>query len=363
MMALDARILLGFQNYIEPYGNALARAMQIKAQQQGMQMNALQMQQAQQQMAEKERQARQQAEAQQLQGNELARLQGGGQLDPIALFRAGVPKEQIEFLANRGNLGRQEVAREAERRGPDGKPEKVFFDKFGNSVGAALPQAVKMETLDLGGARQVVDPYALAPGQEFKRTQTPDSVASNAITMRGQNMVDARAREANARASEGGKPPAGYRWKADGSLEAIPGGPADQKLGGPGARIQDARDVLDMLNIAEPLIDKSTSSYAGAGIDQAARAVGVSTQGAQAAAELKALEGALISKMPKMSGPQSDKDVMLYRQMAGQIGDSTIPAETKKAAVRTIRALNERYAGQAPASPTAPAVKPSVSNW
>jgi len=52
--------------------------------------------------------------------------------------------------------------------------------------------------------------------------------------------------------------------------------------------------------------------------------------------------------MPKMSGPQSDKDVILYRQMAGTIGDPTIPRETKKAALNTIREIQNRYAGVAP---------------
>jgi hypothetical protein len=45
-----------------------------------------------------------------------------------------------------------------------------------------------------------------------------------------------------------------------------------------------------------------------------------------------------------MSGPQSDKDVLLYREMAGQVGDSTLPVETRKAALETIRQIQERYA-------------------
>lgn len=110
-------------------------------------------------------------------------------------------------------------------------------------------------------------------------------------------------------------------------------------------KVNDATDALALLDQAETLIPKSTSSYAGVAVDEAARLVGKSTQGAQAAAQLKALEGALISKMPKMSGPQSDKDVLLYKQMAGQIGDPTIPAETKKAAIKTIREINMRHAG------------------
>jgi hypothetical protein len=54
-------------------------------------------------------------------------------------------------------------------------------------------------------------------------TQSPDSVASVAEQRRAHNMADARSREANAQ----GKVPSGYRQKPDGSLEFIPGGPAD----------------------------------------------------------------------------------------------------------------------------------------
>jgi hypothetical protein len=69
-------------------------------------------------------------------------------------------------------------------------------------VGGALPQAVKMQMENLGGSVQPVNPYTqTAP---LKRTQTPDSIASNAVAMRGQNMTDARAREALAQSRLGG---------------------------------------------------------------------------------------------------------------------------------------------------------------
>lgn len=110
-------------------------------------------------------------------------------------------------------------------------------------------------------------------------------------------------------------------------------------------KISDAKDVLSLLNLATPLIDVATGSYAGTGLDELGRVVGYGTDGAGNAAQLKAIEGALISKMPKMSGPQSDKDVLLYKQMAGQIGDSTIPPKTKKAAMVAIKNINDRYSG------------------
>lgn len=108
-------------------------------------------------------------------------------------------------------------------------------------------------------------------------------------------------------------------------------------------KIRSAGDANSVLDIAEPLLSRSTGSYAGAFIDAAGQVVGLSNEGAQAAAQLKALEGALVLNMPRMEGPQSDKDTALYRQMAAQIGDSTVPIETRRAAVQTLRALNARY--------------------
>ena len=123
---------------------------------------------------------------------------------------------------------------------------------------------------------------------------------------------------------------------------------AGMKNGGansPQQKVQDARDVLDILKQSAPLINQSTNSGLGNIIDQGASFFGTSTKGAQSAASLKALEGVIISKMPKMSGPQSDKDVLLYRQMAGQIGDPTLPAAQKKSAMNTIAQLQSKYAG------------------
>jgi hypothetical protein len=115
---------------------------------------------------------------------------------------------------------------------------------------------------------------------------------------------------------------------------------------GSAQRVREARDALQLIDQAERLIGRSTGSYAGVAYDMAAQVFGIPTEGAQASAQLKAIEGALVAKMPKMSGPQSDKDVLLYRQMAGQVGDPTIPANTKRAALQTIREIQERYASE-----------------
>lgn len=210
-----------------------------------------------------------------------------------------------------------------------------------------LEVARELHFQSVGGKTLGLHPVTGAQMTSYDNTITPGEAASNQIARDRLNFDKGQ-----------GKVPSGYRLAADGkSLEAIPGGPAADKVTNPQQKAADARDVLALLDQAEPLVKKATGSYGGAGMDQAARMFGVSTDGAQSAAQLKALEGMLVSKMPKMSGPQSDKDVLLYKQMAGQIGDTTIPKATKLAAMQTIREINERYANAAPAPAGAPARK------
>lgn len=103
--------------------------------------------------------------------------------------------------------------------------------------------------------------------------------------------------------------------------------------------------INDALDEAESILDtgKPTQSFVGAGWDFVNRAVGTVPEGATEAAQLEALGGALTAKMPRMEGPQSDKDALLYRQMAGQIGDKTQPIEVRKAAIKTVRDIWARY--------------------
>lgn len=124
------------------------------------------------------------------------------------------------------------------------------------------------------------------------------------------------------------------------------------------ANQQASARLLPLIDKADELLNNATNSYLGTGVDIAAQTIGGSTKGAQATAQLKALEGAIMMAQPRMEGPQSDKDVALYRQMAGQIGDSTVPVATRKAALQTIKQLHSTYAagGNSPAAPT-PGVK------
>jgi hypothetical protein len=109
-----------------------------------------------------------------------------------------------------------------------------------------------------------------------------------------------------------------------------------------------------LLEQAEPLIPNATGSGLGNVVDMGLALIGQSTTTGDNAAKLKSIQGALISKMPKMSGPQSDKDVTLYREMAGRIGDPNVPKSQKQAALETIREINARYTGLQNNKPNAP---------
>lgn len=105
-------------------------------------------------------------------------------------------------------------------------------------------------------------------------------------------------------------------------------------------RIQRVDTILPEV---EKLLPKATGSYAGAAVDFLGKGIGISTEGAKATAQLKTLAGQLVALMPKMSGPQSDKDVQMYREMAGELADDTKPIETRLAALQAIKQLNNKY--------------------
>lgn len=241
--------------------------------------------------------------------------------------------------------------------------------------------APKPTEMRLGNVVKIIDmnPRSQTFGKEVVQQQaigvSPDTVANNqtsiannattnATTRRGQDLNDSRTRETNAVMREGQQtqvvndPTQGILLVNKGTGLVRPGVGIDGKpitAEAAAKRQAAAKNTLSILDEADKLIDEATGSYIGAGADQAARAFGKSTNGAVATAKLKVLEGNLMLAQPRMEGPQSDKDTALYHQMAGQIGDPTVPRELKKAAVETIRQLQTKYAGLPSDSSTVPA--------
>jgi len=118
--------------------------------------------------------------------------------------------------------------------------------------------------------------------------------------------------------------------------------PFSKGAASPNQHIADARESNALLDQVEKIGPLATGSGAGKLRDIAAGFVGQSTEGANNAAKMKVLGASLTSKVPKMSGPQSDKDVAMYKEAAGNIADASVPWEQKKAAIETIREINNR---------------------
>lgn len=300
-------------------------------------------------------------------------LASGGGPTPENAARVGQPKPidlqslarqfpdqipTIKALAEAQNFGRSKVAREVTVAGLDGRPQTVLLDDFGGRVGSALPQAVKRETLDSGGAILDRDPYTGAVLGQVTKTQSPDGRASNALGWANYGLGVQRLNQEKPNLQVINDPERGIMFADKSNGLVRPGlGLDGQLVPGENAvkRANSSERVIPVIDQAISMLERGgpTASMLGTGVDAAAGALGFSTKGAQGAAQLKAIEGQIMMAQPRMEGPQSNNDVVLYRQMAAQVGDSTIPAETRLAALRTVRQLHEKYGGIAPAKSSA----------
>jgi flagellar biosynthesis GTPase FlhF len=86
-----------------------------------------------------------------------------------------------------------------------------------------------------------------------------------------------------------------------------------------------------------------TQSVAGSIIDTVGGVVGIAPEGAAEADRLKVISGALVLAMPRMEGAQSDTDTKLYKEMAGKVGDETIPIKRRLAALEEVEILYSKY--------------------
>lgn len=100
-------------------------------------------------------------------------------------------------------------------------------------------------------------------------------------------------------------------------------------------KLADSSSVLELLGDAKTIIaqGKATGSTLGSMRDKVGGMIGVSTPASQASAKLKVIGGSLTAKIPKMPGATSDRDMALYMETAGRIGDETLPLPDRMAAL------------------------------
>lgn len=243
---LSSGLLGGMQGYQH------VQDTQFQKKYKGMQMDSMQLQMEEaKRKAEIERQLAEAAQQSMLTPEQMSLAGGGG---PTLANAAKIPDMKPQFDTNayvnrvmaidplKGIALQQSMAKQQEEFGTapqvgtdpvTGKPFTYILGKNGTMrrLDSVLPRE-KLDTVDLGGKVAFRNPYEASILGALDKSQTPDSVASNAIQIRGQNMTDARARQSLALQQQElggfGKAPAGFRWKQDGSLEPIPGGPGDK---------------------------------------------------------------------------------------------------------------------------------------
>jgi len=106
-----------------------------------------------------------------------------------------------------------------------------------------------------------------------------------------------------------------------------------------------AKKMLSTLAEAKAILKagKATSGGLQNTIAGAARFANITTDGMKDAAKLKNISGWLTSNTPRMEGPQSDRDVRLYAEMAGMLGDEERTMEERRAAFSSIVSLMRKY--------------------
>jgi hypothetical protein len=110
--------------------------------------------------------------------------------------------QAIQYLVSNGIMPPEKAQEAMAKFQADPTPQGIaaFAEMGFRAALAAKDQLAKQQTNNIGGqtVTQAIDPVTgkATTVSAIQNTQSPDNAASNATAMRGQNMVDARAREA-----------------------------------------------------------------------------------------------------------------------------------------------------------------------
>jgi hypothetical protein len=121
-------------------------------------------------------------------------------------------------------------------------------------------------------------------------------------------------------------------------------------LAKPDVKTTQGQTVLDLAARAKSVLPQSSSGLISNLFTMATDAAGIPTDKSKADGQLRVIGGALTSNIPRMEGPQSDADRLLYQQSAADVANPNKPYQTRIAALEAVIALNEKYA----ATPAAP---------
>ena len=98
-----------------------------------------------------------------------------------------------------------------------------------------------------------------------------------------------------------------------------------------------------------------TASGIGQAGDAAAAIFGIAPRGSAEADTLGVIGGRLVSKVPRMEGPQSNFDLENYKTQAGKVGDPSIPISRRLKALEEVQRISSKYEKLNPPEGSAPA--------
>ncbi len=124
--------------------------------------------------------------------------------------------------------------------------------------------------------------------------------------------------------------------------EALGKGEAEVQTG-LGKKGQQAENMFQLADEAEALLPQASGGRIGAGYAAGKGLFNVSDESTQANARLKIIAAGLTAAVPRMEGPQSDADRIMYQQAAGDVGNIAVPTGDRLAALKTIRDLQQKY--------------------
>jgi hypothetical protein len=237
------RLMQGLAQGLGGYQQAMAQAKQAKMLEEMRQMQMAQ-QKMQMEAAQKEQARKEGIEQDYRDAWRTPEQMAVGKFGPTPEAAAAIPQTQggfdknylIDALAKRDPLTAYQLAQPKQRkikdykeiRNPDGSVTIAGFDEEGNVVDTKAQPFKAAEIRDGGGAIVGIDPITGKMQVLGNKTQSPDSKASNALGWANYGLSKDRLNFDRTNNSEG-KAPQGYRWKPDGTLEPIKGGPADRQ--------------------------------------------------------------------------------------------------------------------------------------
>lgn len=94
------------------------------------------------------------------------------------------------------------------------------------------------------------------------------------------------------------------------------------------------------------LLDKSTHSGIGRGVDIAGNVFGQETTGGVAAGQLAPIADLALKLVPRFEGAQSNADVISYQKAAGDLANPNLGIKTRRAAAETVIKIMKERKGQ-----------------